>query len=66
MNIDVLVCYKDIEEPEEFENMTEFEIVEGGKFLYLATDIEMEYYIPLINVMWWQVNYKEEKVNKKG
>ena len=58
MKLDILVCYKDIEEPEEFVNMTEFKIIEGGKFLYLTTDIEMEYYIPLVNVMWFQINYK--------
>jgi len=55
---DVLVCYKGIEEPEEFVNMTVFKIISDGKFLYLSTDIEMEYYIPLANVMWFQINYK--------
>ena len=59
--IDVLVCYLGIEDPEEFENMDSFEIVKGGKFLYLTTDIDMEYYIPLANVMWFQINYKEEE-----
>ena len=60
--IDVLVCYKDTEEdPEDFENMDSFDIVKGGKFLYLATDIDIEYYVPLANVMWWQVCYKGEE-----
>ena len=61
MKIDVLICHRGVEEPEEFVNMTEFEIIEGGKFLYLTTDIEMEYYIPLVNVMWFQINYKGEE-----
>jgi len=58
--IDVLVCYKDIEEPEDFVNMEEFEIIKSGKFLYLTSDVDMKYYIPLANVMWFQINYKEE------
>jgi len=61
LKLDVLVCYKEAEEPEEFTNMVEFEIVKDGKFLYLTTNIEMEYYIPLINVMWFQINYKGGK-----
>ena len=58
--MNISVCFKDVEEPEEFENMDSFEIVKGGKFLYLTTDIDMEYYIPLENVMWFQINYKGE------
>ena len=58
--MNILVSFKNVEEPEEFENMDSFEIVKGGKFLYLTTDIDMEYYIPLENVMWFQINYKGE------
>jgi len=58
---DILICFKGIEEPEEFENMTDFEIIKDGKFLFLSTDIDMEYYIPLANVMWFQINYGGKK-----
>ena len=59
--MNISVSFKNVEEPEEFENMDSFEIVKGGKFLYLTTDIDMEYYIPLENVMWFQINYKGEE-----
>ena len=59
--MNISVSYKNVEETEEFENMDSFEIIKGGKFLYLTTDIDMEYYIPLENVMWFQINYKGEE-----
>jgi len=59
MNINI--CYRDVEEPMEFENMSSFEIVKGGKFLYMSTDIDVEYYIPLENVLYWEINYKGEE-----
>jgi len=58
MNINI--CYRDVEEPMEFENMSSFEIVKGGKFLYMSTDIDVEYYVPLENVLYWEINYKGE------
>ena len=60
LKIDVKISFKDVEEPEEFENMDGFEIVKGGKFLYLTTDIDVEYYIPLENVLYFEINYKGE------
>ena len=61
--MNISVCFKDVEEPEEFENMDSFEIVKGGKFLYLYADCGagLEWYIPLENVMWFQINYKGEE-----
>ena len=56
--MDISVSFKDVEEPEEFENMDGFEIVKGGKFLYLTTDIDVEYYILLENVLYFEINYK--------
>jgi len=40
--------------------LTNLRLSRAVSFLYLATDIDMEYYIPLANVMWWQVSYKGE------
>jgi len=59
--ININICYRDVEEPMDFENMDSFEIVKGGKFLFLATDIDVEYYIPMENVLYWEINYKEEE-----
>ena len=56
--INISVSFKNVEEPEEFENMDSFEIVKGGKFLSQTTDIDMEYYIPLENVLYFEINYK--------
>ena len=58
--IDVKVCFKDVEEPEEFFNISEFEPSKHGKFLYLYADIGtgLEWYIPLENVNWFEIEYK--------
>ena len=58
--MNISVSFKNVEEPEEFENMDSFEIVKDGKFLYLTTDIDVEYYIPLENVLYFEINYKGE------
>jgi len=58
MNINI--CFRDVEEPMEFENMDSFEIVKGGKFLYMSTDIDVEYYVPMENVLYFEINYKGE------
>ena len=60
MNINV--SYKGIDEPEEFENMDSFEIVKGGKFLYLFADCGagLEWYLPLENVLCFEVDYNGE------
>jgi len=58
MNINI--CFRDVEEPMEFENMSSFEIMKGGKFLYMSTDIDVEYYVPLENVLYFEINYKGE------
>lgn len=55
---DINIQFKDEEEPELFENMSDYEI--RSRFLYLSTDIEVEYYIPLENIRWFQIDYKEE------
>ena len=59
---DVNICYRDVEEPMEFENIDSFEIVKGGKFLFLYCDSGngLEYYIPLENVLYFAINYKGE------
>ena len=57
--MNISVSFKNVEESEEFENMDSFEIVKGGKFLYLTTDIDVEWYIPLENVLYFEINYKE-------
>jgi len=58
--ININICFRDVEEPMEFENMSSFEIVKGGKFLYMSTDIDVEYYVPLENVLYFEINYKGE------
>ena len=60
--IDVNVCFKDVEEPELFENIGSFEIVKGGKFLFLFANVGggLEWYLPLENVLWFEINYKGE------
>jgi len=58
--ININICYRDVEEPMEFENMSSFEIIKDSKFLYLATDIDVEYYIPLENVLYWEIDYIKE------
>ena len=60
--IDVNICYRDVEEPMEFENVNSFEIVKGGKFLFLYCDsgAGLEYYVPLENVLYFEINYKGE------
>jgi len=58
MNINI--CFRDVEEPMGFENMSSFEIMKGGKFLYMSTDIDMEYYVLLENVLYFEINYKGE------
>ena len=61
MNINV--CYKNVDEPEEFENIDSFEIVKGGKFLFLYADVGngLEWYLPLENILCFEIDYKEEK-----
>ena len=63
MSIDVDVCFKNVEEPEKFENMDGFEIVKGGKFLFLYADCGngLEWYLPLENILSFQIDYKEVK-----
>jgi len=60
--ININIYYKDIEEPVEFENMDSFKIVKGGKFLFLFADLGagLEYYIPMENVLYFEIDYKEE------
>jgi len=58
--ININICYRDVEEPMDFENMSSFEIVKGGKFLYMSTDIDVEYYVPMENVLYFEINYKGE------
>ena len=55
---DINIQFKDEEEPELFENMNDYEI--RSRFLYLSTDIEVEYYIPLENIRWFQIDHKKE------
>jgi len=60
--ININIYYKDVEEPVEFENMDSFKIVKGGKFLFLFADLGagLEYYIPMENVLYFEIDYKEE------
>jgi len=59
--ININICYRDVEEPMEFENMSSLEIIKDSKFLYLATDIDVEYYIPMENVLYFEIDYKKKK-----
>ena len=61
MPIDVDVYFKNIEEPEKFENMDGFEI--KSKFLFLFADCGngLEWYLPLENILSFQIDYKEVK-----
>jgi len=60
--ININICYRDVEEPMEFENMDSFKIVKGGKFLFLFADLGagLEYYVPMENVLYFEIDYKEE------
>lgn len=58
--MDINICYRNVEEPMKFENMDSFEIIKDSKFLYMATDIDVEYYIPLENILYFEINYKGE------
>ena len=61
MNINI--TYKNIEEPELFENMDSFEPDKGGKFLFLYADVGngLEWYLPLENILCFEIDYKEVK-----
>lgn len=61
--MDIHVCFKGVDEPEVFENMTEFEVNKGDKFLYLFADCGagLEWYIPLENVLSFEIDYKGEE-----
>ena len=56
--MNISISFKNVEEPEEFANMDSFEIVKGGKFLYLFADCgaDLEWYIPLENVLCFEIN----------
>ena len=56
--ININIQFKGEEEPDLFENMSDYEI--RSRFLYLSTDIDVEYYISLENILWFQIDYKEE------
>ena len=60
MNINVI--FKNIEEPELFENMDSFEI-KNGKFLFLyaTCGAGLEWYLPLENILYFHIEYKEVK-----
>ena len=61
MNINV-IFKENIEEPELFENMDGFEI-KNGKFLFLYANCntELEWYLPLENILYFQIEYEEVK-----
>ena len=58
MNINVV--FKNIEEPELFENIDSFEI-KNGKFLFLYADVGngLEWYLPLENILCFEIDFKE-------
>jgi len=58
---DVTVCFKDVEEPETFENVDDFEVNRGGKFLYLSTNVDVEWYILHDKILWFEIVYKEKE-----
>ena len=60
MNINV--CFKNIDEPELYENMDGWEIYKG-RFLFLYADCGagLEWYLPLENILDFQIEYKEVK-----
>ena len=59
MNINV--CFKNIDDPELYENMDGWEIYKG-RFLFLYADCGagLEWYLPLENILDFQIEYKEE------
>ena len=61
--MNVNICFKNVEEPEEFSNMDSFEIIKGGKFLYLFCDsgAGLEWYVPMENVLYFEIDYKGEE-----
>ena len=60
MKHDIHIYFKGIEEPELFENIDDFEPNKGGKFLFLYADCDtgVEWYIPLENLLYFQIDYK--------
>jgi len=60
--VNINIYYKDVEEPVEFENMDSFKIVKGGKFLFLFANLGtgLEYYVLMENVLYFEIEYKEE------
>ncbi len=60
--MDITVYFKNIEEPEEYTNMDKFEI-KSGKFLLLYADLGagIEWYLPLENILSFEIEYKEVK-----
>ena len=58
---DVTVCFKDVEKPEIFSNMDGFAVNNGGKFLYLYADIDVEWYILHDKILWLEIAYKGGK-----
>ena len=61
---DITVGFKDVEEPKIFENMDDFEVDVGGKFLYLYADIDVEWYILHDKILWFEIAYKGEADGK--
>lgn len=60
--LNIHVYYKGVEEPELFENITDFETNKDNKFLFLFADSGngIEWYLPLENILYLQIDYKEE------
>ena len=60
MNINI--SYRDVDELEEFLNMDNVEVKRDMLSLYAGV-IDVEYFIPLRNVLWYSVDYKSDKVD---
>ena len=56
MNINI--SYRDVDEVEEFTNMDDIAVKKDMLSLY-SNAIDVEYNIPLINVLWYSVDYRK-------
>jgi hypothetical protein len=65
--MNIIISYRDVDEPEEFCSVKdEPEIIKknGIPMLFVqCKGIVNEWYIPLCNVLWWEIDYEKEEVN---
>jgi len=64
--MNIKICYRDVDELEEFCTVDEPEIVKknGIPMLFVYCDgLDSEWYLPLCNILWYEVNYETKNVS---